>query len=460
MKIFLCGDTGRLNRGCEAIVRGTKEVLGSKELYLATFAPEQNTPMVKELGISMIPYASYPSKTHRMFYGAIRRVFKKSLAGFGVVQRPLFDKVTSNDICLNIGGDTYCYQRPAMSLALNNYTRKKKIKNILWCCSIEKDKIKGEIFKDLQKYHYIFAREEITVNNLIESGIPAEKVIKVCDPAFFLKTKEVNLPEGFQVGNTVGINLSDCVCYGPYTKAYDNVKHLINWILSQTNMSVCLVPHVYSITDDYYHDWPILKRLHKEIANERVSLVDKEYDCEQLKYIISKCRYFIGARTHSTIASYSMKIPTLVIGYSVKSKGIAKDLFGTYDNYVLPFEEMKNDDELLQAFKTLVKNEDIIRQRYEKVLPKYKKQLTDAIKKYIKTDNFIKPEEICDKKQCSGCGACQNVCSVQAIRMEKNVQGFLYPQLDKEKCVNCGKCRETCPQLTHFSLSSCGYKKP
>ena len=450
MKIFLCGDTGRLNRGCEAIVRGTVEVLGNKELYLATFAPEQNTPMIKELGVSMIPYASYPSKLHRMFYGGIRKIFKKSLAGFDVIQRPLFKKMTPDDLCLNIGGDTYCYQRPAMSLALNNYTKKKNIKSILWCCSIEKDKIKGEIFKDLQKYRYIFAREEITVENLIESGIPAEKVIKVCDPAFFLKTKEVPLPVGFQVGNTVGINLSDCVCYGPYTKSYDNVKHLIDWILKETDMSVCLVPHVYSIADNNFHDWPILKRLHKEINNERVSLVDKEYDCEELKYIISKCRYFIGARTHSTIAAYSMKIPTLVIGYSVKSKGIATDLFGTYHNYVLPFEEMQRDDELLQAFRLLVKNEETIRQRYEDILPQYKQQLLDAINNYVvQTDksNFL---NICDQEQCSGCTACQAVCSLSAIKMARGEHGFLYPEIDNEKCVNCGKCRNICPVFNKY----------
>ena len=81
MKIFLCGDTGRLNRGCEAIVRGTVEVLGNKELYLATFTPEQNIPMIKEIGISMISYAAYPSKIHRIAYGGIRKLYKKFLAG-------------------------------------------------------------------------------------------------------------------------------------------------------------------------------------------------------------------------------------------------------------------------------------------------------------------------------------------------------------------------------------------
>ena len=288
----MCGDTGRLNRGCEAIVRGTAEVLGAKDLCLATFAPEQNRPMAREIGMQMLAYSGYKTSIHRYFCAIMRKAFKKSLAGFYHIQRNLFKEMSKDDICLNIGGDTYCYNRPCVSLALNKYTTKKNIKTILWCCSVEKDKIQGEILKDLKRYNYIFAREVITERNLLEQGIPKEKVVKVCDPAFFLKTKQVPLPENFKVGNTVGINLSDCVVYGKYKAAYENTKVLIDWILKETDMSICLIPHVYSINDEKYHDYPILKRLYKEVNNDRVSLIDKEYDCEQLKYIISKCKYF------------------------------------------------------------------------------------------------------------------------------------------------------------------------
>lgn len=445
MKVFLCGDTGRLNRGCEAIVRGTAEVLENKNICLATFAPEQNLSLVKDLGISMVKYDQYPTKLHRMFFGGVRKIFKRSLIGFGRIQRPLFKRMSSKDICLNIGGDTYCYQRPAVSLALNKYTHRHKIKNILWCCSIEKDKIKGEIFKDLLKYEYIFAREQITVNNLISCGIPVEKVIKVCDPAFFLKKKQVDLPTGFQVGNTVGINISDCVCYGKYQESYENTKKLISWILKETDMSVCLIPHVYSVDDDYYHDLPILKRLYREFSDERISIIDKEYSCEELKYIISKCRFFVGARTHSTIAAYSSAIPTIVIGYSVKSLGIATDLFGTYDKLVLPFKELESDEELLNAFKNILENEEKIKKHLVGFLPQYKKQLSDAIDKYIKTKDSDWDYTVCDKDQCSGCSACFNVCPTNSIKMKKDKNGFLYPVIDTQKCIKCKRCLQVCP---------------
>lgn len=49
--------------------------------------------------------------------------------------------------------------------------------------------------------------------------------------------------------------------------------------------------------------------------------------------------------------------------------------------------------------------------------------------------------------ECTGCGACLNVCPVGAISMLENSEGFLYPQIDEEKCMNCGLCKKTCPAI-------------
>jgi colanic acid/amylovoran biosynthesis protein len=51
--------------------------------------------------------------------------------------------------------------------------------------------------------------------------------------------------------------------------------------------------------------------------------------------VISQLRFFIGARTHSTIAALSSEVPTVSIAYSVKARGINRDLFGNED-MVLP----------------------------------------------------------------------------------------------------------------------------
>lgn len=50
-----------------------------------------------------------------------------------------------------------------------------------------------------------------------------------------------------------------------------------------------------------------------------------------------------------------------------------------------------------------------------------------------------------DRKNCSGCGACVNVCAKNAVFMKAGDDGFVYPEIDSAKCVSCGRCAAVCP---------------
>lgn len=62
-----------------------------------------------------------------------------------------------------------------------------------------------------------------------------------------------------------------------------------------------------------------------------------------------------------------------------------------------------------------------------------------------------------DKNKCCGCGACLNICLVSAIYMQKNNEGFLYPNIDETKCTNCGLCYKSCPAANSLHDN---YKSP
>lgn len=52
---------------------------------------------------------------------------------------------------------------------------------------------------------------------------------------------------------------------------------------------------------------------------------------------------------------------------------------------------------------------------------------------------------IYDIRQCTGCGACSQICPKGAVTMEADEEGFLFPKIDQQRCNDCGICRRTCP---------------
>lgn len=54
------------------------------------------------------------------------------------------------------------------------------------------------------------------------------------------------------------------------------------------------------------------------------------------------------------------------------------------------------------------------------------------------------PELYEDSENCCGCTACYAVCPVQAISMNPDEEGFLYPTVDAAKCIRCYRCLSVC----------------
>ena len=154
-------------------------------------------------------------------------------------------------------------------------------------------------------------------------------------------------------------------------KVVESVYALIDHILATTEMNVLLVPHVrLPVTDDMDTLGPIYEK-YRDTGRVMV-LDDVKLSCRQLKGYISKCRFFIGARTHSIIAAYSTCVPALALGYSVKAKGIARDIFGSEENLVLPVQTFNDPEATVRGFDYLVENEAEIKDRLVSIMPEYK----------------------------------------------------------------------------------------
>ena len=137
-----------------------------------------------------------------------------------------------------------------------------------------------------------------------------------------------------------------------------------------------LIPHVVWESND---DRKVLTPLFEEFRHTGRVILLTDHNCMELKGYIARCRLFIGARTHATIAAYSNCVPTLVLGYSVKSRGIARDLFGSEEHYVIPVQGMTDPNALAAGFDWLLEHETQIRSHLGKIMPGYKEKAYNAV---------------------------------------------------------------------------------
>lgn len=54
---------------------------------------------------------------------------------------------------------------------------------------------------------------------------------------------------------------------------------------------------------------------------------------------------------------------------------------------------------------------------------------------------------------CCGCTACASICNHNAITMQPDALGFLYPVVDENKCTDCGLCENVCAFNNNYDRS-------
>jgi len=376
-RIMLYNHGGCGNRGCEAIVRSTSALFGRHaELSLASSTPEFDRS-VGLSGVKRIIASEISPYSVRRIINSIG--FRLGMPRESEVARkysPITDLGKRSDVCLSIGGDTYCYGHQEHLQVVNGRLRRAGKPLVLWGCSVEPDLLEGETLEDLRAYQLIVARESITEEAMKKKGLP---VMRWCDPAFTLAYEELPLPDGFKEGNTIGINVSPLIlkCAKDGSRALDAFVSLVRHILETSGYSIALVPHVTWAHDN---DVDALSAIKAQFAEEpRVFMLDHNLTSEQIKGYIRRLSALVTARTHASIAGYSSCVPTLVIGYSIKARGIARDLFGDEAHHLIPVQELSGDQELIVAYDAMMLRADDERAFLAKRLPVYTAGCEDVI---------------------------------------------------------------------------------
>ncbi len=378
MRIMMFAHGGSLNRGCEAIVRSStkiiKEKITSSKIYLASGKPETDQHIPQLDGIYDSSSQNIEKFSKEWLISALRvKFFKDESYALRKIEQKTIQHINEMDVFLSIGGDNYCYGEQPALYEIDRTVKAKRKKLVLWGCSIGEEDLTENMLQDLQLFDLILARETLTFHLLKEKGL---KNIKLCaDPAFTMEKEELELPDGWQDGNTVGVNFSPLVLKrNPHSQ--EAVKKLIQHILDTTKITIAFTPHVI---DHGNNDYEVLKQYYEEFKHTgRVLILPDHLNATQYKGYIGRMRFFIGARTHATIAAYSNCVPTMVLGYSVKSRGIAKDLFGE-EKLVLGINEISDRKKLISGFDEMVKREAEIKNMLQQAIPRIKQMSYKAV---------------------------------------------------------------------------------
>ena len=379
--VFIIGSPVH-NKGSEAIVRGFVEICRrmpampwiTLSAVEPSFGPWLDIPGIRTYQLR--PGFGAPGRFLETWLRKVQGKLEGSLYAPPVrwLYQNLLAEVARADLVVFVGADNYAaaYGCQRTFHEFNAMVRSAvRGRMLLYDCSLEESDLDAETRANFLLFDAVTARECVTHEHFRRS-LDGGRVHYYPDPAFAMPAEPIPLPPGWQAGNMVGVNLSNLVAQAQYGSGRAGVVEayhaLIEHVLKNTGFHVALIPHVMNNAD-----LSMLRPLHERFKGTgRVLLIEDEtLRAPQLKHLISQCRLYVGARTHSTIAAYSSRVPTLVLGYSVKSIGIARDLFGTEKDLVVSVQDLKSNDEIAKAFQRLCEREDEIRARLSAVMPAY-----------------------------------------------------------------------------------------
>jgi len=384
MKILMFFHGGSGNRGCEAIVQTAVKVIRNKYphayIALASTKPESDEHIT---GVDEIVFHNQERRMQPLSFVFWKnymqvKINKSDVISYRFLHQDIINRIDEFEVFLSIGGDNYCYGEAPDIYELNRIIKSKNKRLLLWGASIGSEDLSTVKISDLKSFDTLVIRESESKKALESVGLT--NVELVADGAFLLDKEELPLPKEWREGNTIGFNFSPLVGNKiPNSRAA--ALDLLKYMLQHTNYNIALTPHVIQPGNDDYEYMKSMLEDVADLAKGRAFLLPNHLTASQYKGFISRMNMFIGARTHATIAAYSTAIPTMILGYSVKSIGIATDLFG-FPKLVLDKSEISNSELLIQKFKELENDQQDIKKHLVEVLPTVK-ELSMSANKFL-----------------------------------------------------------------------------
>ena len=390
LTLILAGNGSYSNRGCEAILRGTTALLRNQLgecHFISNYFPSEGCrdaefeadPEVLHHPFPLLKRYSLPWFEERV----ARKIFHQP-NNIIQVSRVFRRSLQDGKAVLMLGGDNYSfdYGDSDIYFSLSRLAVEAGVPVTIWGASIgpfsSNPSYEQWAAKELCKIDLICARETATQEYLSSIGV-TKNVVLTADPAFFLQPSACTLPSKITKilsDRCIGLNLSPLLYKyvkpaGSETKLSAWIKvaaDIVNCLLNKVSLPILLIPHVtsevgYLERDDFLFLSKVAQLLNEP---ERVIVLDPNLNASQTKWVIGQVSAFAGARTHSTLAAISSCVPTICIGYSMKARGIAQDIYGHLD-WLIPGQDLvKAPSVLCDRMVSLLDQETSVRSQLER----------------------------------------------------------------------------------------------
>ena len=220
------------------------------------------------------------------------------------------------------GDDLFYYRLPETLLAMKKNIPIIQLPQTLG--PFQKDRNYNLARKILLYSTKVFVRDSKFVSELKKMGVSYEMTK---DLSAFMK------PEPWNIDikpNSIGLNVSG-LCYSNSFKnlegQFDAYPELINSIIKffqQKGKTIYLIPHSYNYqkAEGFNDDIVACRMAYKKLQDKKnVIVVDRDLISPQVKYVISKMSFFIGARMHANFAAIYTNVPVFGTAYSYKFEG-------------------------------------------------------------------------------------------------------------------------------------------
>lgn len=372
-KILLVGTGSLLNYGCEAIVRGTNEMLREHWPEASLTVASDDLDYDRQLfegceGIEFVPYRKRFT-VYRLLMGILRRFG----IGNGSPVRMKTEIIKDYDIFLSAGGDNYAdapdgtlyhILRDLMKIGDKAYAQNKMF--VLWGASVgpfSKDNI-DTIRRNLSKADILFPREQISYDYLKNQRLKGPEIINVADPAFCMETRKGEQIPTKKNEKIIGINISRLSinhCFRIEDEGKTKLfEALDNLLLEKPEFRYLCIPHVMTDKGGPQDDFAFMNEyIDYSVHQERISILDFGIGAKKTKEYISQCNMIIAARMHCCIAGVSSGTPTLFITYSSKGIGLARYVYND-DSLTINMRELTK-ELLFQKVNLILNKEEYLR---------------------------------------------------------------------------------------------------